>query len=61
MFLPESKKIDKVVELAWLAKDLLSKDMLTEDEMSLAIGHLKRAENMLWDVQSELCDIQDDE
>lgn len=60
MFLTESKKADKAVELVWLAKDLLHKETLTEDEMSTVIGNLKRAENILWDIQSELCDSQDD-
>jgi hypothetical protein len=34
---------------------------LTEQELSSVIGDMKRAEMILWDTQSELCDSEDDD
>ena len=62
MILPNNsvKKIDKALELIWFAKDKLKPDM-TEDDLSLAIGQLKRADNILGNVQYELADAEDDD
>jgi hypothetical protein len=60
MYIAESKKLDKALELMLAAREALDKQTLTEDEFSQAIGNMKRAENILWDIQSELCDTQDD-
>ena len=62
MMLPseQNKRIDKVLELIWIAKDILNNPERTEEDFSRAIGNLKRADCIITDVQYDLCSDEDD-
>lgn len=57
---PIRQNMQKALELIWEAKDLLDKSELSDEEFSRVIGALRRADNILGNVQTELCDLRDD-
>lgn len=58
---PIRQSMQKTLELIWEAKDLLEKPDLSDEEFSRVIGALRRADNILGNVQNELCDLRDDQ
>lgn len=54
------KDISKALELLWLSRDIMAKKTVNEEDASILIGNLRRTEEIIFNLQSNLCSSQDE-
>ena len=54
------KDVNKALELIWLSRDIMANKSISEEQASVLIGNLRRTEEILFNLQSNLCSSQDE-